>query len=279
MKQLRETRQAHGPSSPTGALAGRWLSPGPCGGAPASPLPYQPESHMKIGIIGAGYIGSALARKWVKLGHQVVLANSRGPDTLKELAAEIGATAGTVEQAAHAGEVVVVTIPQRAVVDLPKDLFKGVPANVVVIDTGNYYPIRDGDIPALTSGQIESAWVGEHLGRPVIKVFNNIYSKSLAEKGAPKGSPGRIALPVSGDPAEARAKVMRLVDELGFDPVDAGGLDESWRHQPGTPAYTKDFDARGLKEALAAAEKSRLPEYRKAADESLKAYFATLPKG
>ncbi|NTX17128.1 NAD(P)-binding domain-containing protein [Myxococcus sp. CA051A] len=234
---------------------------------------------MKIGIIGAGHIGAALARKWVKLGHEVVIANSRGPDSLRSLAAEIGATPVTVEQAARGGEVVVVTIPQRAVEDLPKNLFAGVPSDVVVIDTGNYYPSRDGGISALTGGQIESSWVSGLLGRPVVKVFNNIYSQSLAEKGTPKGTPGRIALPVAGDPPDARAKVLRLVDELGFDAVDVGGLEESWRQQPGTPCYTRDLDARSLKEALASADRSRIPEYRKAADDAAKAFFEAQKKG
>ncbi|WP_224372381.1 NADPH-dependent F420 reductase [Hyalangium versicolor] len=226
---------------------------------------------MKIGIIGAGFIGGTLARRWVKLGHEVVIANSRGPDTLRELAAESGATAVTVAEAARSGEIVVVTIPQRAVPDLPKNLFTGIPANVVVIDTGNYYPIRDGSIPAIEKGQLESAWVSEQLGRPVVKAFNNIYFKHLLEKGTPKGTPGRIALPVAGDPPDARAKVLRLIDELGFDPIDVGGIEESWRQQPGTPCYGKDFDARQLKEALAAADRSRIPEYRNAANDAAKA--------
>ena len=234
---------------------------------------------MEIGIIGAGLIGGSLAKLLGKLGHQVVIANSRGPDTLRKLAAETGATPVTAAEAARGGEIVVVTIPQRAVVDLPKDLFAGVPADVVVIDTGNYYPSRDGSIPAIDEGQPESAWVAEHLGRPVIKAFNNIYFKSLLEKGTPKGTTGRIALPVAGDPPEARAKVLRLVDELGFDPVDAGSIEESWRQQPGTPCYTKDLEAPRLKEALAAADRSRIPEYRKAADDAARAYFEAQKRG
>lgn len=234
---------------------------------------------MKIGIIGAGMIGGTLARRLVNLGHEVVIANSRGPDTIRELAADVGATAVTVAEAARRGEIVIVTIPQRAVADLPKDLFAGVPAFVVVIDTGNYYPSRDGSIPAIDEGQPESAWVAEHLGRPVIKAFNNIYFKSLLEKGTPKGTPGRIALPVAGDPPDARAKVLRLVDELGFDPVDAGSIEGSWRQQPGTPCYTKDLEAPQLKEALAAADRSRIPEYRKAADDAVRAYFEAQNRG
>ena len=234
---------------------------------------------MKIGIIGAGMIGGTLARRLVNLGHEVVIANSRGPDTIRELAADVGATAVTVAEAARRGEIVIVTIPQRAVADLPKDLFAGVPADVVVIDTGNYYPSRDGSIPAIDEGQPESTWVAEHLGRPVIKAFNNIYFNSLLEKGTPRGTTGRIALPVAGDPPDARAKVLRLVDELGFDPVDAGSIEESWRQQPGTPCYTKDLEAPRLKEALAAADRSSIPEYRKAADDAARAYFEAQNRG
>jgi len=230
---------------------------------------------MKIGIIGAGFIGGTLAKRLTALGHEVAIANSRGPETLRDLEAETGARAVTITEAAHGGEIVIVTIPQGAVPKLPKDLFAGIPEDVVVVDTGNYYPSRDGRIDALEDGQVESAWVAGHLGRPVVKVFNNIYAQSLLENGRPSGAPNRIALPVAGDSAAAREKVMRLVDELGFDPVDAGVLEESWRQQPGTPAYTADLDAARLKEALAAAERDRLPEYRSKADEAARPFFAS----
>lgn len=234
---------------------------------------------MKIGIIGAGMIGGTLARRLVSLGHEVAIANSRGPGTIRELAAEVGATPVTAMEAARRGEIVIVTIPQHAVADLPKDLFADVPDDVVVIDTGNYYPSRDGSIQAIDEGQPESAWVAQRLGRPVIKAFNNIYFQSLLEKGAPRGTAGRIALPVAGDPPDARAKVLRLIDELGFDPVDAGGLEESWRQQPGTPCYTNDLEAPRLKEALAAADRGRIPEYRKAADDAARPYFESQNRG
>ena len=149
---------------------------------------------MKVGIIGAGMIGGTLARRLVALGHEVALANSRGPESLSGLAAEIGARAVTTTEAAHSGEMVIVTIPERAVKDLPKGLFAGVKSDVVVIDTGNYYPARDDRIAAIEEGQVESAWLAEQLGRPVIKVFNNIGFKSLLENGRPKGAAGRIAL-------------------------------------------------------------------------------------
>lgn len=229
---------------------------------------------MKIGIIGAGYIGGTLARRLTELGHEVAIANSRGPETLRDLAAETGARAVTAHEAARGGEIVIVTIPERAVPDLPADLFAGVGDDVVVVDTGNYYPSRDGRIPAIEDGQTESAWAAGHLGRPVVKAFNNIGFQSLLENGLPAGTPGRIALPVAGDRKAARETVMRLVDELGFDPVDAGGLEDSWRQQPGTPAYVADLDAPRLREALAAADRNRLSEYRRAADDAARAFFA-----
>lgn len=217
---------------------------------------------MKIGIIGAGQIGGTLARRFTELGHQVLIANSRGPESLVDLAAKTGATAVTPREAAHAGEVVVVTIQQARVPELPKDLFDGVPESVVVIDTGNYYPReRDGRIEGIEGGMVESRWVEQQLGRPVIKAFNNIYAKSLGDKGLPAGSKGRVALPVAGDDATAKAKVLKLVEQLGFDAIDAGGLDESWRQQPGTPVYTKDHDAEGVHKALSEAQRERIPQW------------------
>jgi 8-hydroxy-5-deazaflavin:NADPH oxidoreductase len=213
---------------------------------------------MRIGIIGAGNIGAALTRRFTAAGHEVSVANSRGPESLAALAAETGAKAVTVRDAARAGEVVVVTIPLKNVPDLPKNLFAGVPDSVVVIDTANYYPQqRDGKIAPIEDGLPESRWIAQQLGRSVVKTFNNIYAKHLQEHGRPKGDPDRIALPVAGDDANAKAMVMALVDAIGFDAVDAGGLDESWRQQPGTPVYAKDFDAAGVKAALAAASPER----------------------
>ncbi len=217
---------------------------------------------MKIGIIGAGQIGGTLTRRFTALGHQVWVANSRGPETLADLARETGAKAVTVRDAARAGDVVIVTIPEGEIPNLPRDLFNGVPGNVVVVDTGNYYPQqRDGRIAGIEEGTTESRWVANQLGRPVVKAFNNIYAKHLLERGRPKGSPGRIALPVAGDDQRAKDVVMRLVDELGFDPVDTGGLDDSWRQQPGTPVYATDFDAAGVKRALAEANPQRQREW------------------
>jgi predicted dinucleotide-binding enzyme len=132
---------------------------------------------------------------------------------------------------------VIVSIPTKAVTDLPRGLLANVHASVVVVDTGNYHPeLRDGRIDPIDDGMLDSEWVAQQLGRPVIKAFNNILANSLLEKGMPAGAMGRIALSVAGDPADARTIVLRLVDDLGFDPIDGGGLDDSWRQQPGTPA-------------------------------------------
>lgn len=218
---------------------------------------------MRIGIIGAGNIGGTLARRFVALGHQVAVANSRGPQTLMALAKESGAKPVTVAEAARAGEVVIVAIPEKNTPQLA-GAFTGVSRDVVVVDTGNYYPQRDGRIDAIENGTPESRWVSEQLGRPVVKAFNNIYARHLLELGKPKGK-GRIALPVAGDERGAKDIVMRLIDELGFDPVDAGRLDESWRQQPGTPVYGTDLDAAGVRQALAGAKPERPAEFRAAA--------------
>jgi len=221
---------------------------------------------MKIGIIGAGNIGGTLTRRLSALGHDVSVANSRGPASLSALARETGARPVTAEEAARAGEVVIVTIPMKNIPKLPPRLFEGVPDSVVVVDTNNYYPQqRDGRIDPIEEGMTESRWVSRQLKRPVVKAFNNIYARHLLEKGKPNGAPARIALPVAGDDARAKETVMRLVDQIGFDPVDAGGIDESWRQQPGTPVYGTDLDATGVKKALAEAKPERGGGFRAAA--------------
>jgi predicted dinucleotide-binding enzyme len=158
---------------------------------------------------------------------------------------------------------VIVSIPTRAVTDLPQTLFAEVDDSVVVVDTCNYHPeLRDGRIDAIERGMLESEWVAQQLGRPVIKAFNNIFARSLLENGLPAGTAGRIALSVAGDPPPARTTVLQLVDDLGFDPVDAGGLNDSWQQQPGTPAYCQDLGAAALQRALAEADRSRIADYR-----------------
>jgi len=217
----------------------------------------------KIGIIGAGNIGGTLARNLVKLGHSVEVANSRGPKSLEAFAASSGAKAVTVEAAVRDKDLIILSIPTKAVAALPPGLFDAVPASVPVIDTNNYYPReRDGRIEAIENGKTEAEWVGETIGRPVVKVFNNIYFKRLAEDGKPQGASGRLALPLSGDDAAHKAKVTALLDELGFDAVDNGPLAESWRYQPGTPAYGKNAGVAEVKQQLAAASPERSDSFR-----------------
>jgi predicted dinucleotide-binding enzyme len=213
------------------------------------------KTPMKIGIIGAGHIGGALTRRLTQLGHDVTVANSRGPGSLKDLASETGARAGTVTEAVKDKEVVIVTVPEKSVPELPKGLFAH--SHAVVVDTGNYYPQRDGRIAEIESGTTESRWVSEQLGRPVVKAFNTMVAKHLLESGRPAGDRERIALPVAGDDPNAKAVVSRLIDELGFDPVDAGGIDDSWRQQPGTPVYAADLPADKARDALSEARRAR----------------------
>ena len=228
---------------------------------------------MKIGIIGTGHIGGTLARHLARLGHDVFIANSRGPETLARLAGETGATAVSVAQAARAGDVVIVSIPEKNIMSLPPGLFAATSERVVVVDTGNYYPQqRDGPIAAIESGTTESRWVAQQLGRTVVKAFNNIYAEHLRSLGQPAGTPGRIALPIAGDDARAKAVVLRLIDEIGFDAVDAGELDESWRQQPGSPVYGADFDAAGVRRALSQASANRSPEWRAVAEADAKVF-------
>lgn len=207
---------------------------------------------MQIGIIGSGNIGGTLTRRLRALGHPVTVANSRGPQSLTDLAAQTGATAGAVADAA-AADVVVVAVPLRAVADLPAEAFAG----KVVIDTTNYYPGRDGHLEEIADhGPASSRWSAERLaGARVVKAFNNIQAEHLLEGGRQPGAPDRIALPVAGDDPEAKRTVLALVAELGFDAVDAGGLDDSWRQEPDTPVYGTDRDAAGVKEGLASARR------------------------
>jgi predicted dinucleotide-binding enzyme len=218
---------------------------------------------MKIGIVGAGHIGGTLTRRLTALGHEVSVANSRAPETLAELAAETGAKAVAMADAPRDAELVIVTIPEHRVPDLPADLLAPAAPGFVVVDTGNYYPRqRDGEIAAIEQGTPESVWVQEQLGHPVIKAFNNIFAEHLLNRGVPAGTEGRIALPVAGDDETVKVLMMALVDELGFDAVDAGPLAESWRQQPGTPVYGTDLDADGVRAALAQASPERPPEFR-----------------
>jgi 8-hydroxy-5-deazaflavin:NADPH oxidoreductase len=206
---------------------------------------------MRIGLIGSGNIGGSLARLWVPLGHEVWLSNSRGPQTLADLAAELGARAHavTAAEAAEQGELVVVSVPFGRIRQLPAAPLAG----KVVIDTNNYYPQRDGQWPDLDADRTTSSeLLADHLGDSVrvVKAFNTIYFKQLLDDGTPAGTPDRRALPIAGDDAAAKATVTALLDELGYDAVDAGPLAEGRRFQPDTPPYGPRLDAAALREAL-----------------------------
>jgi len=225
---------------------------------------------MKIGIIGAGNIGATLARKLVQAGHSVRIANSRGPETLRRLAEETGAQAVSARDAAHGVNVLILSIPLGKLPRL-KELTATWPNDLVVADTSNYYPVRDGHIAAIDDGQVESLWVSEQIGHPVIKAWNNILAVALADKGQHRGAEGRIALPVAGDDLAAKELVMSLVEDTGFDAIDGGPLAESWRQQPITRAYCSELTADKLRAALLAADRTRAPQVR---EEMVKAYMA-----
>lgn len=210
-----------------------------------------------IGFIGSGHIGSQLARLAVAQGHEVVMSNSRGPHTLTDLVQELGDTAraGTVAEAAEEADLAVVSIPLSALADVPVEPLAG----KVVIDTNNYYPYRDGEIPELDD---ESATTAELLqrrlpGSHVVKAFNHILAADLTEHGRPAGAPDRRALVVAGDDAQARARVAELIDSFGFDTVELAPLSEGWRIQRDTPGYGLRRSADELRADLDAARRYR----------------------
>ena len=223
---------------------------------------------MKIGIIGAGNIGATLARKFVAAGHAVKLAGSKGADDVRDKAEQIGATPAAAHDAVKDVDVVVLSIPFAKIPDVAS-VFVAVPDTVIVIDTSNYYPMRDGVIPAVEDGQPESVWSSEQIGHPVIKAFNAVLAHTLAANGQPAGTAGRIALPVAGDDAHGKDVARQLVDAAGFDSVDAGALADSWRQQPGTPAYCTELAADDLRAALSQAYRARAPKNRDAIMQAL----------
>jgi len=208
-----------------------------------------------IGLIGAGHIGSQVARAAVASGYDVVLSNSRGPETLADLVAELGprARAGTSEAAAAAGDLVVVAVPLKAIGDIAVEPLVG----KVVIDANNYYPRRDGNIAALDDDSVTSSELlqARLSGARVVKAFNHIYARQITIDGTPPGTRNRRALAIAGDDPVAKARVAELIDGFGFDVVDAGPLAESWRIQPGTRGYVQQLNAEQLTAALAAASR------------------------
>ena len=218
---------------------------------------------MHIGIIGAGNMGATLAAQLTRLGHDVAVANSRGPQALAGVAAETGATPVPVTQVTRKADVVIVAIPEKSIPELPAGLLGALPEDTVVIDTGNYVPkLRDGHIHAIDAGLPESQWVQAQLRHPVVKAFNTIRPASLANLGKPTAAAGRTVIPVAGDDPAAKTAVLQLADQLGFDGLDAGGLAESWRQQPGTPIYTTDLPLAAAQQALADATPEQTANWR-----------------
>jgi predicted dinucleotide-binding enzyme len=218
---------------------------------------------MKIGIIGAGNIGARLARKLAASGHDVRLANSKGPQAIRDLADKAGATPVTKQEAVAGAEVIILAVPFASHPDLA-NLFENVAPEVVVIDTSNYYPFRDGAIAEVDGGKPESVWSQEQIGRPVVKAWNAVLAETLEAGGKPAGTHGRLAIPVAGDDAKATWTARQLVDQTGFDALDTGSLEDSWRQQPGTPAYCTELTIDDLKQAVEAAKRDRAARNRDA---------------
>ncbi len=228
---------------------------------------------MNIGLIGPGQIGEVIIRKLRGVGYSGKMANSRGPESLKDLAESTGAIPVSVEQVVQDVDMLFIAVPQKAIPELPKGLLKKAKKETIVIDVGNYYPFRDGRIDEIENGLTESVWVERHIGRPVVKVLNNIIAKALAEAGRPAGSRDRVAFPISGDNPKSKEIVAQLIDRIGFDSVDAGTIAESWRQQPGSPLYCTNPTKEELQLWLKKVDRSSLVTNR---EKGLKAYLAVV---
>jgi predicted dinucleotide-binding enzyme len=216
---------------------------------------------MKIGIIGVGHIGKTLALRLAEVGHEVVVANSRGPENIDVNVLATGAQAVSIQQALQDKDVIILSIPLNRIPEIAA-LFAGVPEIATVIDTSNYYPARDSKIDPIESGQVESLWVTEQLGRPIAKAWNAIGSDSLVKNGKPAGSPGRIAIPIASDREVDTTVAMQLINDTGFDAYYTGSLADSWRQQPGAPIYCTDLTIDEMTSLVNTAEKERLPARR-----------------
>jgi len=217
---------------------------------------------MKIGIIGAGEMGGTLIRQYSSAGHDVKMANASGAEKLKSLALETGASAVALADVVKDVDVIVISIPLIGILKLPQHLLKNTSPNTAIIDTCNYYPIRDGTVQEIEDGMTESIWVSNKLQRPVIKAYNNILYRSLANSGLPKGTPSRLALPIAGDDKQSKEMVSILIDDSGFDSFDYGSIQDSWRQQPGSPVYCTDLTLPQLMKSIVKARKELLPERR-----------------
>jgi len=206
-------------------------------------------------MIGAGEMGGTLIRQYSRAGHIVKMANSSGTEKLKSLALETGASAVKLTEIVTDVDVIVITIPLIGILKLPQHLFKNTSASTTVIDTCNYYPIRDGIIEDIEDGMPESVWVSNQLQRPVIKAYNSILYRSLVNSGLPKGTVSRLALPIAGDDKQSKDLLSILIDNSGFDSLDYGSLQDSWKQQPGSPVYCTDLTLTQLKKSIEKARK------------------------
>src|ERR1700756_1694006 len=227
---------------------------------------------MNFGVIGPGDIGEVIIRKLRDAGYPVKMANSRGPESLKDLAAKTGAIPVAIEEVVQDVDMLFIVVPQKAIPRLPKGLLKKARKETVVIDVGNYYPFRDGRIDELENGLTESVWVERQIGRPVVKALNTIPSKALMAAGRPAGSRDRVALPISRDNSKAKEIVAQLIDRIGFDSVDAGTIAESWRQQPGSPVYCVNPTKEELQQLLKNVDRSSVVTNR---ERALKAFYPT----
>ncbi|WP_280465317.1 NADPH-dependent F420 reductase [Nocardia brasiliensis] len=208
---------------------------------------------VKIGVIGAGILGGTLARRLATVGNTVQVANSREPESLSDLLID-GMSAGWAADVAAASEILFLALPYSAVQKAATLVAEHAGPETIIVDTGNYYPERDGVLPGLADTDIpDTVWLSGLIGRPIFKAFNNITYVSLRDGGRAPGSPQRFGLPIAGPDGPAKDRLSQLVDQAGFDPVDGGTLDRSWRQQPGSPVYVTDLLAVELRRQLQAA--------------------------
>ncbi|CAH0257820.1 hypothetical protein SRABI96_03344 [Peribacillus sp. Bi96] len=226
---------------------------------------------MRFGIIGAGPIGTIISKKLVKNGHDVKIADARGIERLE--GKEIAGTPVSVEDVITNIDVLIISIPFHVMPSI-RNIVDKAGEEVIAVDTSNYYPFRDNKIEEIENGMVESVWVSNQLGRPFIKAFNNQLAYTLENKGTPEGTSGRIAMAISGNDLSQKQIIMDVVNELGFDAVDSGSLSDSWRQQPGTPAYCTELTKEELTEALKKANKEKAPFLRDKAMEKFSAGFS-----
>jgi 8-hydroxy-5-deazaflavin:NADPH oxidoreductase len=231
---------------------------------------------MRFGIIGAGPIGSIISKKLVKNGHDVKIADARGIERLE--GKELAGTAVLVEDAIKNIEVLIISLPIKALPSI-RNIIDQVGEEVIIVDTSNYYPFRDGKIEEIENGMVESVWVSNQLGRPIIKAFNNLLAYTLEHEGKSEDTRERIAMAVAGNNQSQKQVVMDIVSDLGFDAVDSGSLSDSWRQQPGTPAYCTELTKNDLTEALKKANKEKAPLLRDKVMERFAELFAEKKEG